>query len=634
MRRSTLRFGAIALTTIATLKLAGADAPTATPAPSTQPAPASPIAPIVVTANRTSTPLSEVGSAITVIEGKELERKGIHQLSDALRQVPAVDVARSGGPNQITSVFMRGANSDHVLVLIDGVTVNDPTSPTRAFDFSNLTLDDVERIEVLRGPQSTLYGGNAIGGVINIITHRGEGPPTGHLFAEVGLYSTYREGGVVSGGSKLWNYALSLSRTDSRGFSAADKSDGNVEPDGFGNTTIAGRVGFTPTPNLSLDIIGRYQNGLSDIDNHGGAGGDNDGRILRYRESFLKLAPRWISNDGNYEQTGGLSYTRYYRRDTGNPTDPFDGASDTYGGLLEAQWQHNIHLIKTNTLILGADYQHQALNSNAIARLTDDMIGLYAQDEQSFFDRLFLTGGLRYDHDAAAGSDVTYRGTIAYLFPTNTKLRASYGTGFKVPSLFQLFSPFGNPTLGSEKTRGWDVGIEQSFFNDRLTAEVTYFRNDFRNLIDFNTATFKSENIGSARTQGIEVGLNARVTEGLTVGLGYTYTDTHNLVTGKELLRRAPHKAEVDVTYSYHQRWDATLSGIYYSQRDDFQPVSPFGRTHVGGYTLVDLAANYHLTKQLTLYGRIDNLLDQKYEEVLGFGTSRASFYAGIRFDF
>ncbi len=288
-----------------------------------------------------------MGSSVSILSGEDLERRHIYQIADALRRVPAVDVVRSGGPNQITSVFMRGANSDHVLVMIDGISVNDPTSPTRAFDFSSLTLDNVDRIEVLRGPQSTLYGGSAIGGVINIITRRGQGPPSGHVFAEAGWYSTYREGGVVSGGDKFVDYSLSLSRTDSHGFSAADKAFGNIEPDGFGNTTVAGRLGISPTENFGVDLIGRYQNGLSDIDNHGGPGGDNDGRRLRYRQTFLKIAPHWISQDGKWEQTAGLSYTRYYRNDSGNAADQFDGPSDIYGGLLEAQWQHNIHLIKT-----------------------------------------------------------------------------------------------------------------------------------------------------------------------------------------------------------------------------------------------------------------------------------------------
>lgn len=611
-------------------------------APATQPvtfvAPsegAQPLAPragdlpeVVVTATRAPTSPAQLGSAVSVITGEEIERRQITNTADALRGVPGVDVARSGGANQITSVFLRGSDSSHTLVLIDGIPSNDPTSPNRAFNFGDITTDDIDRIEVLRGPQSTLWGSNAMGGVVNIITRRGEGPPHGYAFAEGGSFYTAREGAGVSGGNKDVNYSLSVSQADSQGFSAADAKYGNKEPDGFSRTALAGKVGWNLSPNLDVDFITRYIHDTTDIDDFGGPGGDDPHRELKSDEAFFRIQPHLLLADGFWEQTFGLNYA-YYARDDNDDQFP----AHYHGGTLQFDWQNDFHLTKTQTLTAGAVYQEETFHSDTVSGKSAESTAVYLQDALSFADRLFLTGGLRYEDHSDTESSTTYRLTGAYRFPTSSKLHASYGTGFKAPSLSNLYSAFGSPDLKPEKVRGWDVGLEQALGSDRFLMDVTYFRNDFSNLIDFNFVSNRLENVGAASTDGVELTFTLRPVKDVSVGLNYTYTDTLNRVTDKELLRRSPNKIGVDVDWRYSARGDITLSGVYNGKRRDIDPIS-FSQADIGDYTLLNIATSYRLTDHLTLYARAENLLNQHYQEVAGFGTAGISFYGGMKLSF
>lgn len=583
---------------------------------------------VIVSANRLPTTSADVGSSSTVITSEEIAQKQQPLVADILRGTPGLDVVRSGGPSQITSVFMRGADSDHTLVLIDGIEANDPSSPTRAFDFSTLTVDDIDQIEVIRGPQSTLWGSNAIGGVVNIVTRRGAGPLTGYFSSEAGSFNTFRESAGFSGGTKLVNYSFNVTENDSQGFPAADAKYGNKTPDGYDNTSFAGRVGLNLSDNLSIDLIARYQNDRVRIDDGGGPGEDDPNRLLKSQAEFLRVAPHLTLFDGVLVQTYGFNYTHYVRDDT-DVLFP----SQNVGSDLKFDFQNDVHLSKTNTVTAGLDLTEEGFRGTGAPQKYANTYGIFLQDQESFADRLFLTGGLRYEDNSLSGPNFTYRATAAYLFPTNTRLHASYGTGFKSPTLFDIYSEFGSPDLKPEKSQGWDAGVEQAFFNRRLVLDATYYSNHFTNLIDFDFITNHEDNVGEARAQGVELGAAIRPTDRLSTGINYTYTDSQDETTRLSLLRRAPHKVGAFINYRYCAHGDVTLTTNYVSSRDDIDPVT-FNRTRIGGYTLVNLATSYKVTDWLELTARIDNLLNQHYEEVAGFGTADISFYAGFKLSF
>jgi vitamin B12 transporter len=627
-RATAVLFAALAVPVISY-----ADSPTTAPAVSAEvqspgPGPVSTAPTVVVTANRIDTPVSQVGSSVTIVTGDEVARRQQPLIADVLRTVPSIDVARSGGPNQITSVFTRGSESSHTLVLIDGIEANDPTSPNRAFDFSTLPADNIERIEVLRGPQSTLWGSNAMGGVINIITRRGEGAPGGFLFAEGGSYSTFREGGTIGGSSGKFSYSGSFTQANSEGFSAADEKFGNHEKDGYSSSNFSTRLGYQFSDKLDVDFIARYNHSKIDIDDFGGPGGDDPHRQLKNDQGFFRLQPHLLLMDGKWEQTFGLSYTVYNRVDN---DDAFP--DDVDGGILRFDYQSDLHLAKWNTLTFGLAADEENFASQSIARRTADSLGIFLQDSMTFADKLFLTAGVRYEDHSISESSWTYRLTGAYFVMPDTRIHSSIGTGFKAPSLSNLYSNFGSPDLKPEKVTGWDAGVEQRFFNGRLAVDATYFHNSFDNLIDFNFVTSHLENVGASTTQGFEFTLTARPTDTLSFALGYTYTDTLNTETDQELLRRAPNKFSLSGNWRYCPRGDISLTLVYNSSRADIDAVT-FGRTRTGCYTLVNLATSYRVTDNVTLYARIDNALDRDYEEVSGFGTPHISAYAGVKWSF
>jgi vitamin B12 transporter len=583
---------------------------------------------VVVTANRTPIAAGDVGSSQSLITAQEIEQKQQPLVSDILRGSPGLDVVRSGGPNQITSVFMRGANSDHTLVMIDGIEANDPSSPSRAFDFSTLTVDDIDHIEVLRGPQSTLWGSNAIGGVVNIITKRGQGPLSGYVSAEGGSFNTFRESVGFSGSEKIVSYSFNLTEASSQGFPAADAKYGNTTPDGYNNLSLATRFGFQLSKALDIDVIARIQHDRVRIDNGGGPGQDNPNRLLKSDEDFIRVQPHLVLFDGALVQTYGFNYTHYTREDT----DP-GFATQNDGDVIKFDFQNDLHLCKADTLTAGVDVYQEGFSATNTPQKYANSLGIFVQDQVNLNDALFFTGGMRYEDHSVSGSNITYRFTGAYIFPTDTKLHASYGTGFKSPTLSDLYASYGSRDLKAEKSIGWDAGVEQSFLKRAIVLDATYFDNHFTNLIDYDFIANHEVNTGEARSQGVELGAAVRPCDKITTGINYTYTNTQDETTRLSLLRRAPSRIGSFINYRYCRQGSVTLTANYVSHRADIDPVT-FSRTSVGGYVLVNLATAYKITDYLEFTARIDNLLNSHYEEVAGFGTADISFYGGLKLSF
>ncbi len=612
---------------------------------------------IVVTATRVETPVEEIASSVTVISSEEIKRKQKPTVLEVLRDTPGLNVVQTGGAGRTTSMSIRGANSEHTLVMIDGVEVNDPITVGRSYDFAHLTVDNIERIEILRGPQSTLYGSDAIGGVIHIITKKGEGKPTFFLSAEGGSFTTFRETVGLSGGNKWVNYSLGLSRIDTDGISAARKKNGNYERDNYENTSLSTRLGMTPLENLNVDFLLRYINAKSEIDTWVfGVGVVDDPNYFQKSEQVLFKTQAELSLfEKIWNQKLGFAvndHDRYYKNKK-DPQHPFDfERSSYYGELIKLDWQHHVKLHKTNALTFGFEFEREEGKSryysesiwgpdqSVFPKKTANTKGYYIQDEIRLWDRLFGTVGLRIDDHSRFGTETTYRMAPAYLIKeTHTKIKGTFGTGFKAPSLYQLFAPatlwgpIGNKNLKPEKSRGWDVGVEQNLFGGRVVLGATVFRNDFKDLIQFESLKGYI-NVARAKTEGAEIFATLKPMDDLMIQMNYTHTDTENKVTERDLLRRPKNKFNLDLNYSFLKKGNIHLGVIFVGKRDDMDPSTFTRRVKLDGYTLVNLATSYDLTKNFQIFARVDNLFDKEYEEVKGYGAHGLSFFGGIKLSF
>ena len=611
---------------------------------------------VVVTATRTEEAISSMPSSVTVITADDIEKKQAATVYEVLRQVTGLDVVQNGGMGQNTNIFIRGANSEHTLVMIDGVEMNDPISTGRAFNFTHLTVDNIERIEIIRGPQSTLYGSDAIGGVINIITKKGKGHPSFVVSGEAGSYGTYKEYAELSGATENYDYAIGISHLDTKGFSSARDKDGNSEEDGYENTSFSGSIGINPTDHFGIDITGRYIDGETELDNRGGPGGDDPNYITTTKQLFFRTAARLYLLDELWEQVLGVSVTEN-DRNSQNDVDvdhPSDLSRSTYESqLLKVDWQNNFYLNESNTLTVGLEtekeegksdyYSESALGpyTNTFEQKNARTSGYYIQEQYKLQDLLSVTAGIRLDDHDRFGSETTYRLAAAYLLKkSGTKIKATYGTGFKAPSLFQLFDPAnGNKDLKPEESKGWDAGVEQVLWNERIKAEVSYFHNEFDELIEWTLVdpiffTGIYTNVAKAESKGAELTMTLQPIDELTFQANYTYTKTEDKTTGENLLRRPKRKFTANINYTFNEKGNINMGVIYVGKRDDNDPVSWGTRVELDSYTLANCGISYNVTSFLELFGRIENLANREYEEVKGYGTAGRSYYGGLKATF
>lgn len=614
---------------------AGAGQQTA-PTPGQYPAQPLP-ADTVVTATRSEQQASQVGSSLTVISREAIRNSGQTHLADVLRSVPGLDVVPLGGPGQQTSIFMRGANSNQTKVLLDGMPINDPSSPGRAFDFSFLSVDQIERVEVLRGPQSTLYGSDAIGGVINIITRRG-GTPGTTISAGGGTFSTSRTAASHSGGDERFFYSVGGSYYDTNGFSSASRPPGNTEADFYRNGTVSGRFGWNVSDATTLDLIVRHHNTDTGVDAGSGFGPgflffpQDDDSTLQQDNTFVRAQAtlRWF--DGIWVQRWMGGYTQFDRLSLS----PFGGTF--YGRSGEIDWQNDLLLLENDAVrwlaTSGIDFREEVGRSSASPDARLGNLAGYVQSSLDVGDRLFLTGGARWDHYSLAGSAFTYRFTGRYEFPsTDTALHGAIGTGFRAPAIDELFGLVGNINLAPESSKGWEAGLQQRLLDRRLTVDATYFRNDFDNLIVFapgpNPPFFGSlDNVASALASGVELTSLWAITDESTAFVNYTFTDTRDRATGDELLRRPRDKWSTGISRTLpRQRANLTLQANYIGDRRDFAET-------LDSYWLVNTAAWYQANDVWRLFGRVDNLLDENFEPATGYQGTPAAFFGGAEATF
>lgn len=629
---------------------------------------------ITVTANRVDGPRAAIGSAVSSISGEELERRQIRIVSDALRELPGVSVSRSGPLGALTDIRIRGSEANHTLVLIDGIEVNDSASGGQ-YDFANLLALEVERIDVLRGPQSALYGSQAVGGVINIVTRRGEpGPARFRANLEGGSFGTATGNASVSGGAETYDYLFAAQGFHTRGVSSARAFDAynprsSLDRDGYESGTGLAKVSVRPGENIEVTGVARYTEFDADRDGYGTpANGSPYSAAVDSKDTekgkqfFGRTQVKATAFDGAWENIAGVSYTNQDRRN-------FDGSgartSQTIGETTKVDYQSNLRfetgdaLPASHVLTFGADNQHDhivsksiyqdpAFGGNGPVRKSIDDTGVVGQYQLGLSERLFLTGSVRRDLNERFRDATTYRFASAYTFEgTGTKVRASYGTGVKNPTLTELYGFYGtfagNPGLKPERGRGWDAGFDQPVLNDKLTFSATYFEQRVSDLISsaFDASIGKSKPInlpGVSKIHGVELEMTVRPWEPVTIRAAYTYSRGDD-ATGAELVRRPRNIASVNFGYAFlENRANANVEVVYNGKQKDLRFLSgaPYtsAQVELKAYTLVNLAASYKVTENAEVYGRVENLFDKRYQEVFSYNTPGRAAYGGIKISF
>ncbi len=603
--------------------------------PSPSPSPAETEAEtIVVTATRTEIPEDRSPASLTVIDSQEMEEKQIERVADALRAVPGLSIVQTGTPGQLTSVFTRGLNSNQTQVMLDGIPLNQGLSG--AFNFADLTTDNIGRIEVTRGPQSTIYGPSAMAGVIQIFTKQGDGPPTVTLTSEGGSYDTFRETIASEGKIGQFDYSIGASRLDTD----------NARPNNqYRNSNVIADTGWSPDERLRMGILLTYS--LSDT-------GDPD-TIFAPRPYDNLLVERWlIAPHVDLKLTDWWEHKFIFsfdhERQVNDPND--DGFTGPTRALFErTQIDYQNNLRPTSWLTITSGFFYAKLNAGDEQPFISQAFGPepkflsdHTENEAGFLETtvdlynfIFVAGG-RYDWFNQFGSVWTYRIAGSYkINQTDTTLHSSVATGFTPPSSQdKLFG--GNPNLEPERVFGWDAGIEQRLWDRRITLGATYFHNDLSNVIDFKS-NFEAFNLGAAETQGVETELSAVPIPNLNLRASYTYLEAEKTSTagisqlnGARLPRRPRNEVYLSASYLWYKKLRTTIEAKWVNAREEIN----FGEPNfdIEDYNFVNLAVEYEWSPHLTIFGRIDNLTNEHYSEVFGFPALGTALYAGVKVKF
>jgi vitamin B12 transporter len=612
--------------------------PAATPATDNTTANAAPT--LVVSPTGIVMPSDQTASSITVITAKDLETQQRHTIPDALSTVPGLNVVQTGGPGGQTSVFTRGTNSNHTKVLIDGIDVSDPSNPNGSFDFAHLLTSDIQQIEVLRGPQSGLYGSDAIGGVISIITRKGEGPPRVTASVETGSFGTFNQTAGLSGSQENINYTLNIAHlratdvpvTPLELLPPGRQANGNS----YDNLTSSTKLGADINEFWSINSVSRYTEATLHFTGDSGFPSTPNAEQSTHeiRQLFTRGETVLALFDGRIKNYFGVNYSNNWSSDIA-PGDP--AATITTGERVKFDWRAVTQLAAGNDLIVGLEQQTETLDTTGLSAQNGNKAA-FVELQNQIANRFFLVTSLRDDFNDSFGEHATYRIAPAVILPvTETKLKVSYGTGFKAPTLSQLFQSFpdfnffANPALKPEESTGYDAGFEQPLFNERVRFGSTYFHNDITNLIMINDTFTSNTNIGQATTEGTENFVSVAITDRVRVRADYTFTRAIDAGTGFELLRRPKEKWSTNVAWNPIDPLTLSATVLHTGSFIDGNRDFSVPRLLAPAYTVVNLAADYKINDQVKIFGRIDNLFNLHYQNPTGFLQPGFGIFGGVR---
>ena len=610
---------------------------------------------IVVTATRAPTPLDQVPASITVLDKAAIDRAQDIGAAELLLRTPGISISRNGGYGTATSLRIRGAESEQTVVVIDGVKLNDPSSTGGGYNFANLLIGDAQRIEVLRGPQSTLWGSQAIGGVVNIVTASPQAPLEGSFDIEAGSRDTVSARAALGGVSGPLSWRIGGQSFTTDGISAIAPAFGGGERDGYTNRNVAGRAELALGANASIDVRGYYSTGRVEIDGFSG-----DAPDYSHNREFVGYAGL------NFTMLGGRLRNRIAYNYTDTDRDSYSPeleqalSFEAAGKNRRFEYQGIFDLSDRISATFGVENERSRFKSRSpsgslsdplpdFVRGKAEITSVYGQLTVRPLDGLTINGGVRHDDHNRYGGRTLFSAGGIWVLPGGTTLRASYGEGFKAPSLYQLFSEYGNVNLDPERAHGWEAGVQQAFFGDSLTIGATYFERTTTGQIIYNGCDFGSTdplcvvpgtdtprwgyylNVARAEAHGIEADAALRL-GGWTLDGNYSWTVAEDRSAGTAnegnwLPRRPRHMANASVSYDF--AFGLTLGSAVRWAGKSYDNAS--NTTRLDDYTLVDLRAEYRLNENVRLFARAENVFDEQYMTAYRYGTLGRSIYAGIR---
>ena len=580
---------------------------------------------LVVYGVRLDQAATEVGSSVSVLTADDIDALGSNFLLDAIATLPGVTINQNGSFGGAATVRIRGASSAQTLVIIDGVVVNDPTSPGGGFDFARIDPANIDRVEVLKGPQSTLWGTDAIGGVVNIVTKRPEEGLSGNVFAQTGSYNSLRGGAEFEGAGDRFDFRLAATGVTTDGISKADEVNGNTEKDGHESNTVSAKGGVRIAGDARLQASLLWTDAESEFDSFsfGDQGNVADGdEVSKTEELVGNVSLHLPLFDGRLDNVLLAGYSDIDRESFSDGMPGFSSKGDRkiyrYQGTLQLNDNHR--------LAFGAEQEDSKANGDDTS-----INGLFALYELQALDSLTLTAGLRRDDHDRFDAETTGRLAVAYNPHDQITVRASWGEGFKAPTLFQTtFFCCGatapNPSLKPERSEAYDVGVVFRTSNARGQIGLTYFNQDIDDLITFSFGIGAYENIDRATSSGVEVDGHYRLTEWLDAAISYAYIDAKD-GAGDTLIRVPKHSGDLLFSLNPDGRLGGTVQVKYNGEEQDPNGVVP-------SWTRFDLAGHFAMSESLRLYARIENLFDEQYQQIIGYGTPGLSGHIGARLSF
>lgn len=589
---------------------------------------------IVVTSSRIETPLRQIGTSVSVLNAKDIQERGNSSLLDVLRSLPSVAVSNTGGRGQISTLRIRGEEGYRTLTLLDGIKLSDPSVTQVQPQLEHLLSSGIERVEILRGPQGLHYGADA-GGVVNISTRRRDNEPRAQVDAMGGKYGTEQLAGNFSAGNDRTDFFLSATHFETDGFNVRKEDTVLADDDGYENTSLHARIGVNVTDALRLELVHRDVTGAAAYD------GCNDpvtfATIHDCDSNFEQQASRLSAN---YETDYGSHSLAYSNTETDRENLALGLSSYVSNGKLSRlEYIGSITALDGFNLVYGADLEEEENNGDA-----RDQLGYYVEYLSKFSDHFYITAGARRDDNDDFGKHTSYRISGAYLIDMSNKatvkLRSSYGTGFRAPSPYESAynsGPFSSPpasltTLKEEQSEGYEFAVEY-FTPDGLHLEAVYFDQDVEDAIYFDLAAYSGylQDIGSSSSEGVELSASVPVGTQLTLDANYTYNKTRK-PDGTPRQLRPKNLANLGL------RWNSADSALvlaaYYRLSQNSYDVVFGAPVALNDYDVVDLTASYALSDMIEIYGRIENVANEDYQEVLGYNVAGRAAYLGVRFDF